>query len=124
MFRLVHDTARRLAKEAIDEAPDGYVVTIDEPTRTLEQNALLHALLAAIAKQVTWHGQRFSILTWKRLCTASWLREIGESPEMIPALDGKGFDVIFEKTSKLGVKKLSSLIEWTTAFAAQHGVRE
>ena len=62
------------------------------------------------------------MLTWKRLVTASWLREQGEQPELIPALDGNGFDVIFEKTSKLGKKKFSALIEWTTAFAVQNGV--
>ena len=124
MWRLVHPTARRLAKEAIDAAPDGFVVTIKEPTRSLEQNALLHSLLTAILKQVTWHSQKFSVLTWKRLCTAAWLREMGASPEMIPALDGQGFDVIFERTSTLTVKQLSSLVEWVTAFAAEHGVKE
>jgi hypothetical protein len=42
---------------------------------------------------------------WKRLCMASWLREQGEKPLMIPALDGHGFDVVFEKTSKLSKKQ-------------------
>lgn len=124
MFRLVHPTARRLAKEAIDAAPDGFVVTIKEPTRNLDQNARLHALLTDIAKQVEWHGKKLPVDVWKRLCTAAWLREIGESPEMIPALDGRGFDVLFEKTSRLSVKQMSSLIEWATAFAAEHGVKE
>jgi hypothetical protein len=124
MFRLVHPTARRLAKEAIDAAPDGHVVTIKEPTRNLDQNARLHALLMDISKHVEWHGKKLPLDVWKRLCTAAWLREIGETPEMIPALDGKGFDVIFERTSKLTVAQMSSLIEWTTAFAAEHGVKE
>ena len=124
MFRLVHLTARRLAKEAIDAAPDGYVVTIKEPTRNLDQNARLHALLTDVSKQVEWHGKKLPLDVWKRLCTAAWLREIGETPEMIPALDGKGFDVIFERTSTLTVAQMSSLIEWTTAFAAEHGVKE
>lgn len=122
-FRLVHATARHNACKAIMEADDGMVVTIREPTRNLDQNAALHAHLSDIAEQVEWHGKRLSLDVWKRLCTAAWLREIGESPEMVPALDGKGFDVIFERTSKLTVKQMSSLLEWVTAFGAQNGVR-
>ena len=122
-FRLVHDTARRLACEAVMAAPQGYIVRITPPTRSLDQNALLHAALTDIAKQLEWKGHRFDVDTWKRLCTAAWLREIGESPEMIPALDGKGFDVIFERTSKLTVAQMTSLIDWVTCFAAQNGVK-
>lgn len=121
-FRLVHDTARRLAQNAIVAAPDGWVVTLKEPTRNTEQNAYLHKILSEIAKQVEWHGRKLSLDTWKRLCTAAWLRELGESPEMIPALDGHGFDVIFEKTSKLTIKQCASLIDWCSAFAAEHHV--
>lgn len=121
-FYLKHDTARRLAREAVDKAPDGMVVTFKEPTRSGEQNRLLHAALTDIAEQVEWHGKKLALDVWKRLCTAAWLREIGESPEMIPALDGKGFDVIFERTSKLTVPQMTSLIEWVLAFGAQNGV--
>ncbi|MCA3159322.1 MAG: recombination protein NinB, partial [Burkholderiales bacterium] len=45
MFRLVHQAARENAIEAIKQAPDGWVVRVTEPTRNLEQNALLHAEL-------------------------------------------------------------------------------
>lgn len=121
-FVLVHDRARALAELAVRSAAHGMVVTIRPPTRTHEQNAMLHAALTDIAEQFPWHGQKLSVDVWKRLCTASWLREIGESPEMIPALDGKGFDVIFERTSQLTVAQMTSLIEWTMAFAVQHGV--
>lgn len=99
------------------------VVVIREKTRSLEANAKLHATLADIAEQLPWHGKMLSVDVWKRLCTAAWLREIGESPEMIPALDSKGFDVVFEKTSQLSVKQMSSLIEWVNCFAAQNNVK-
>ncbi len=104
-------------------APEGQVVTFSEPTRNSEQNALLHACLTDIAKQVDWHGKRLSVDIWKRLCTAAWLREEGESPEMIPALDGKGFDVIFERTSTLSVKQCASLCTWVQAFGDEKGVQ-
>ncbi len=98
------------------------VVQIREATRTSEQNALLHAALTDIAEQVVWHGKKLSVVTWKRLCTASWLREMGEQPELIPALDGNGFDIVFERTSGLTVPQMTALIEWTLAFGAQNGV--
>lgn len=98
-------------------------ITFSEDDRTAEQNAKLHAMLSDISRQVEHAGKKWNVLIWKRLCTAAWLREIGESATMIPALDGNGFDVIYEKTSKLGVKKCASLIEWISAFGAEHQVR-
>jgi len=98
-------------------------IAITDADRSVEQNAKLHACLADIAKQVEHAGKKWNVTIWKRLCTASWLREMGENAQMIPALDGNGFDVIYEKTSKLGVKKCASLIEWVLAFGAEHQVR-
>ncbi|MDG9785382.1 recombination protein NinB [Metapseudomonas otitidis] len=98
-------------------------VAICEKDRTAEQNAKLHAMLTDISRQVEHAGRKWDVLIWKRLCTAAWLREEGESATMLPALDGNGFDVIYEKTSRLGVKKCASLIEWIQAFGAEHGVR-
>lgn len=121
LFRLVHDTARNRACEAVRKATHGMVVEIKPPTRTLEQNRLLHAALTDLAEQVDWRGLRFDVDTWKRLCTAAWLRERGEQPELIPALDGKGFDIIYEHTSKMTVQQLSELLEWIFAFGAQNG---
>lgn len=96
-FILAHDTARRLAAAQCLIAPDGYVVEIKPPTRTLAENAKLHAILADIAAQVIWMGQKLPLEVWKRLCMAAWLRECGEQPMLIPAIDGNGFDVIFER---------------------------
>lgn len=121
-FRLVHTTARDGAIRAVRTAPDGYVCVVRPPNRSKDQNALLHDALTDISKQIEWKGQRFNVVTWKRLCTASWLREIGETPDMIPALDGNGFDVIYEHTANLNVGQMSALLEWVLAFGAQNGV--
>ena len=121
-FVLNHPMARRNALEAVQKAPEGFSVVVREPTRNILQNAALHAALTDIARQVKWHGKDLSVDVWKRLCTAAWLREEGESPEMVPALDGKGFDVVFERTSQMSVKQMSRLIEWVYAFGAENGV--
>ncbi len=121
-FVLTHPRARESALEAVKTAPEGMAVIVREPVRNDLQNRAAHAALQDIAKQVTWHGKQFNVLTWKRLTMASFLRELGQQPELIPALDGNGFDIVFEHSSQLGVRKFSAWIEWLYAFGAEHGV--
>lgn len=105
-----------------EDRPLRMVIDCPLPKRTIDQNALLHAALADISEQVAWHGQKFTLNIWKRLCTAAWLREHNEQPMLIPALDCNGFDMIFEHTSKLNSRQFSELIEWCLSFGAQQGV--
>jgi regulator of RNase E activity RraA len=55
-FILTHDLARQNATKAVQEAPSGHIVEIKEPSRTLAENALLHAILTDLSKQAKWHG--------------------------------------------------------------------
>lgn len=112
---------RSAASYAIVTAPDGWTVTIAEPTRNSLQNAALHAMLSDIAHQVEWKGQKFTVEIWKRLVTAAWLRESGGNPLLVPSLDGNGVDIIFERTSKLSVKQCADLITWVEAFGIEQG---
>ena len=98
-------------------------VSVRDADRSSAANALLHLRLTEIANQVLWQGQRFSVEVWKRLCTAAWLREEGEQPMLVPALDGNGFDLVHQRTSKLTVKQCASLITWCEMFAAENGVK-
>lgn len=98
-------------------------IVIKDQDRSGEQNKKLHACLADIAAQVEHADRKWSALIWKRLLTAAWLREAGEQPQLIPALDGNGFDVVYERTSQLSVKQCASLLEWIQAFGAEHQVR-
>lgn len=122
IFRFVHMAARHRAAAYCMVAPEGSIAEFKDATRTLEQNALLHGQLADISKQVEWYQQRFNLAVWKRLCTYSYLREVRESPLLIPALDGNGMDVIYEKTSQMGVKQMTGLIEWTYSFGSENDV--
>jgi hypothetical protein len=117
IFILAHDEARRNAAQAVQAAPHGYCVTISEPTRTLEQNALLWPLLTRLSKQVTWHGAKLSPDDWKAMLTASLTRQ-----RSAPAIDGNGFVVFGERTSTYTKSMFSELIELTYSFGAQHGV--
>ena len=116
-FHLVHKVARQRAIEALQAAPDGYVVTIHEPTRNLEQNAALWAALSDISKQVEWYGQRLTPEEWKDVFTASLKRQ-----KVVPGLDG-GFVVCGLSTSKMGKSEFSQLLDLAYAFGAEKEVK-
>lgn len=101
-------------------APEGMVVEVKEPTRNLEQNALLHASLTDIAEKVEWAGKLRPVETWKRLMTAAWLRAEGEGIELLPAVDGHGVDFVYSPTSSLSKAQMTSLIDYVACFAAEH----
>jgi len=117
VFIMSHDTARRNACEAVKNAPEGYSVTIGEPTRTLEQNARLWASLNEIAQQVVWHGRMLSAEDWKHIFTSS-LKKL----TVVPNLDGTGFVALGLSTSRMSKGELSELLELIYAFGAERGV--
>lgn len=123
IFRLVHPTARRLAAECVAQAPDGFVVEVKGPTRSLDANAKLHACLHDISRQLAWHGERMDIEDWKRLLTAAWARAERQPVKLVPALDGQGFDVLYRRTSRMSKSEMSSLIEYILAWGADQGVQ-
>ena len=92
-------------------------------TRSLEQNAKLHALLSDIARVLPWAGSYRDVETWKRLLTAAWLRARGEPIEMLPALDGHGVDIVFRRTSELTVPEMIELIDYIEAWAADKEIQ-
>lgn len=121
-FILAHKVARNNAKIAIDEAPEGYQVKIEPITRSLAQNAKLHALLSYIASILEWAGSKRDVETWKRLLTAAWLRARNEPIEMLPSLDGHGVDIVFRRTSELTVNEMIELIEYIQSWAVGNGI--
>ena len=113
-FILAHDTARQRAVEAIRNAPEGMVVTVAEPSRNLEQNAALWAVLSEIAEHVVWHGRKLSPEDWKHIFTASLKRM-----DVVPNLEGTGFVALGLSTSKMSKREFSDLLELVNAFAAE-----
>lgn len=115
-FKLVHMEARQRAIHAIANAPEGYVVTVKEATRSLDQNAKLWPMLSEISAQVDWYGNKLSPDEWKDVFTAALKRS-----KVVPGLDG-GFVVVGARTSQMGKREFADLIELINAFAAERGV--
>ena len=118
IFRLVHAEARRRAAEYCQSAPDGYVVRISEPTRSLEQNAALWAMLADLAEQTDWHGNKLAPDEWKDLLSAGLVQS-----KVVPNLTGNGFVILGQRTSKLSKSQFSALLELIVAFGTERGVK-
>ena len=116
-YTLSHQTARDRAIEAIRNAPDGYVVTIKEPKRSLEANAALWAALTDISKQVDWYGNKLTKEEWKDVLSASLKRQ-----KVVPGIDG-GFVVMGISTSQMSKSELSDLLELIYAFGASKEVK-
>lgn len=116
IFRMAHEGARRLAVEAVKFAPEGWIVEVKPPTRSLAQNALLWAKLNDISMQVVWHGQRLTPDNWKDMATAALRRQ-----SVVPGIDG-GFVVLGERTRTYTTAEMGELLDFLDAFAAERGV--
>ncbi len=113
----------RTIREMLAAGPVRVTVEEHKSTRSLEQNAKLHAMLQDISRQRQWAGQWLDVEDWKRLMVAAWCRANKQAARIVPALDGHGFDVIYKRTSKLSVTEMIYLIEFVQWWAVENGVR-
>ena len=121
-FILSHPTARALAIGAVKSAPDGYFVELHEKTRSLEQSAKFHALCGDVARSgIKWAGKERTLEQWKVLFVSGHAIATGLGAEIVPGLENE-FVNIRESTANMGVKRLSSLIEYVLAWMAHNGI--
>jgi len=123
VFKLVHQQARRgCAQYVLSQAPADYVVTIKEPTRNLEQNALMWVLLEAFSQQLQWpvNGAMVKLEAeeWKDLLSAAYRQE---SQRVAMGLSG-GMVMLGLRTSKMGKREFAEFIEFIQATAVDRGV--
>jgi len=122
IYHLSHKQARLRAIQAVNESPDGYIVVVRPPARSLEQNAKFHAICTDLAKsKATWAGKPRTADQWKVLLVSGHAVATKEGAEIIPGLEGE-FVNIRESTALMSKKRGSSLIEYSLAFCAQHGI--
>jgi len=121
-FVMAHEQARRNAIKAVQEAQEGYCVTISEPNRTLEQNAAQWPILQAFADQLQWpvNGSMVWMTKeeWKDVLTAAFKRE---TVRVAMGLDG-GMVMLGSRTSKFVKKEFSEWLEFLHATAAAREV--
>lgn len=92
--------------------------------RSLDQNALFHAICGDIAKQRQWAGRQLDTEGWKRLLVDAWARAEGKSQgQVVPSLDGQSVVNLGIQTRRLPVGDMADLIEYAQAWAAENEVR-
>ncbi len=87
-----------------------------EPTRTVEQNDRMWAMLGDVARQVVWYGKKLEPHEWKDVFSATIKKQ-----EAVPGIDG-GFVILGQRTSKMGVRMMSQMIELITFFGDERQV--
>ena len=115
---LHNDQAREAACRYVRSAPEGYVVTVSEPRRNLEQNALLWAMLTDLANQADWHGIKLAPDEFKDLLSAGLVKS-----KVVPNIEGSGFVILGQRTSKMTKRQFAELIELVQLFGDQRGVK-
>jgi hypothetical protein len=75
------------------------------------------ANLEDIAQQVVWYGVKLDKQEWKDVLTAGLKKQ-----KIVPGIEG-GFVVIGARTSKMSIAEMNELIELSTMFGAQQGVK-
>lgn len=120
-FILSHSEARRRAVQTCQEAPEGHVVTVAEPTRNLEQNAAQWPILEAFAaqKQLCVNGRMeyVSADEWKDILTASFRDELAR----VANFRGRMI-LLGQRTSKFKKPEFSMWLDWLHAAAIEEGV--
>lgn len=108
---------RSKALEAVQQAPEGWVMELLPNKRSVEQNRYLWALLNDVATQKTWCGMKMDAEDWKHLFTAAL-----SGQRMTQGLHG-GIVALGVSTSKMTKDQMSELIESIIAWGIENGVR-
>lgn len=92
--------------------------------RSLDQNAMFHAICGDIAKQRTWAGKKLDAEGWKRLLVDAWARAEGKSQgQVVPSLDGNSVVNLGIQTRRLPAGDMTDLITFAQAWAVENDVR-
>ena len=121
VFRIT-PTNRRHVAEQVGNLPEGYVIKAGPPTRSLEQNAMLHAMFGELASKARYLGRQLTAYQWKNLLISGHSIAVGLTPEIVPGIEGE-FINLRESSAQMTVARMTSLIEYVHAWAAENGVR-
>lgn len=126
-FLMGTDQVRSNALLAVAQAPEGYTVTVAPPKRSLDQNAMLHALLTDIAGSGhKWAGERWTVEDWKALMVsahnvATRDNEGNKASPLVRGLEGELVQ-LRESTASMTVGRASSLIEYVVSYCISNGI--
>lgn len=118
-YFVITETNRNRIVEAVKRADIGDAVKIGEATRTLEQNALIHAVLSEVGKKLNWKwaGQKVDIDDLKSIFMAAYRKAAGTSVRFAVGLDGQPV-ILNWRTRDLTKRECSEFVEMVNAWLA------
>lgn len=130
LFILAHDLARaRAAGYILDEAPEGWHVTVQEPTKKRAQEEKYHAMIGDISRQVEHAGRKWDTEDMKRLLIDEFAHEmrlagtpLHTDSRVFPSLDGQRIVQLGIQSREFRVVEAAQFIEFLHAFGAHRGV--
>jgi hypothetical protein len=129
VYKLVHDTARRLASAQCMIAPDGYVVVIDAPKKSRDQEEKYHAMIGDIARQCKFMGESWDADDWKRLLVDAFskvMRDAGtplhHDGRVVPSLDRERVVQLGVQTREFYKAEASQFVEYLYSYGSESNV--
>ena len=116
------DYNRRHLAERVANLPTGFAIKAGPKTRSLEQNAKLHAMFGELEKKATHYGRKLTAQQWKTLVISGHAIATGLGVDLIPGLEGE-FVNVRESSAQMSVARMTSLIEYMQAWAAENGIK-
>lgn len=119
---ILHEQDRVKAMNALRAAPMGkygLVVSVREGKRTDAQNRAMWSMLKPFAGGQELMGKKWDRNAWKCIM----MEAAGHKPLTLPSLSGDTFFAAGFRSSKMGVRDMSELLELIQAEAAQRGIQ-
>jgi hypothetical protein len=97
-------------------------ITVDIGARTLDQNAIFHAICGEVAKSgKEFAGQSRTLEEWKALFVSGHAIATKEQCQPVAGLEGE-IVLLRESTASMSKARKSSLIEYAKAWCALNGI--
>lgn len=116
--------SRDVFKRIVDQAPYGAVASVKLPTRTLDQNNKMHAMLSDVARSKPG-GRKLTADQWKCLfmdAVAKETKNASFTSRWEPSLDGEGVVNTGYRSSRLAKDEMAELISFIDAWGTENGV--
>jgi hypothetical protein len=107
---------RNVAREMVDNAPDGHILEVRPPKRSLDSNRYYWAVLGDISEQVV-PGKAYEPSIWHEYLRALFL------PERMVELPDGSLKMLEPSTSELNQSSFSEYVEKVVMWALQNDVR-
>ncbi|MBA3774664.1 MAG: recombination protein NinB [Ramlibacter sp.] len=121
--------SRPTVLRAVQDAPEGHMVRIEEPKKRRIQEEKYHAMIGDIARQSPYAGRKWDADDMKRILVDEFAEEmrlagtpLHHDGRLIPSENGRRVIQLGIQTSEFYVKEAAQFIEFLHAWGADRSV--